>query len=83
MVRKNNEKEESTNKDSVKIKLKYYKDKNLHVHLSLDNGWLNGKIIDFLDEYFLLDELKDGEIPVTYSEVRRIEPYKPKEGELN
>jgi hypothetical protein len=71
--------EEVDNKSSVKIKLQYYKDKNLQVHLSLENGWLNGTIIDFLEDYFLLNELKDGEIPVTYSEVRRIEPYKTKE----
>lgn len=59
----------------------FYKNQR-EVHISYLNGkWKRGIIYDVGDDtMFQLYETIDGEIPVFYSEIKDIQPLRPKDG---
>jgi len=54
----------------LKKKVEYFCKFKKPVHISLITGkWLNGNIIEYGADYFLLVEFKEGEMPVFYQEI--------------
>ncbi|MEM4270659.1 MAG: hypothetical protein QXO70_01030 [Candidatus Pacearchaeota archaeon] len=70
--------------DILRKKAEYFHSKNISVHVTLkDSNFLNGDIIESSSpDFFLLEEFKEGELPVFYIEIFDIKKYKEnKEGE--
>lgn len=50
-------------------KIEEFIKKNLPVHISLKNGrWLNGYIFELFSDGFILNEFKEGQLPVFFNE---------------
>jgi hypothetical protein len=59
---------------TLKKRVKVMFDLNSPVHIiTKDNTWLNGYILSMNDDYFLLLDRKDGEIPIFYADVTKFE----------
>jgi hypothetical protein len=58
------------NKQIKKI-LKYYKDKNIEIHLkTLSDFFYNGKILAIEDDSVILDEKRYGKIMILYERIK-------------
>ena len=69
--------------EAIKKRCFYFWQNEIPIHISLNTEkWANGIIKEFLSDGFILNEFKEGEIPIFYIEIlpNGIEPYK-KEGE--
>lgn len=61
----------SDEKELLYIKAKAYCDQKLEVHLTFKDGhWHNGRIISVSSDFFMLDEFKDGKMPVFFLELK-------------
>ena len=64
------------NADVIKKRTSFFYSQNTPVHIRFINGkWLNGIIKELNDELFVINEFKDGPIPIFYIEVDTISPY--------
>jgi len=65
--------------DILKIKTKTFFDEGADVHISYkftsNKGWVNGIILEIKENYFVLDERKDGNKDIFFEEIRNIERY--------
>lgn len=60
-------------------KSKYFKEKNICIHISKKNGWFhNGFICDIQSDFLILIDEKDGEIPIFFNEINEIEKREEK-----
>ncbi len=60
------------------IKIYYEKSTAIHIKFKQDY-WKNGFILDLGDEdYFMLNEFLEGEMPVFYTQIKEITPYSKK-----
>lgn len=62
--------------------LKFYKDKNISIHLNLTFGkWLNGKIINLPNskDRVIIQEEKLGEMLVFFDRLSLLNPIEPRE----
>lgn len=49
------------------------------VHVSYKSGnWQRGKVIEVNSEFFIIDEILDGKMPIFFEEIKSIEKYKQK-----
>lgn len=68
-----------TNIKNLKITSEIYYTNKRIVHITNLNGsWKNGTITSISDDFFMLDELLEGEQPIFYIQIKSIEPYKEK-----
>lgn len=62
------------NEEHARDKLKFFEDKNLAVHITLDNGrFLNGSVIIYKDDSIIFSDEKLGEQLVFLSEIKSVE----------
>lgn len=67
-------------KESIYCKVMYFSEKNKKVHVVLiSRRFLNGEITRVTPDYFVINELKEGETPVAYSEVLKVTEFRNKE----
>ena len=63
----------------LKIKARTFCKEKTFVHISYNSlstkGWNNGTIIEVKEDYFILDEKKDGLKDIFFKEIRNIERY--------
>lgn len=60
-----------------KKKIQYFFDKNIPIHLKFKlNYFKNGYVTEINNDFFILDDFRDGEIIVFFLELERIEEYK-------
>jgi len=58
-------------------KVEYFYTKKLPVHLKFKSGYFkNGNIIEYKDDFFILDEFKDKKLVVFFLELEKIDEYK-------
>jgi hypothetical protein len=71
------EKENDSEKQKLimQTKAKYFFEHDMPVHVKLNNDkWFNGKIVaPFTDDYFMLDERRDGLMPMFFLQIFDIE----------
>lgn len=70
--------------DEIKVlqqKAKYFFDNNKIIHITYKDGsWNNGSIKEEpREDFFLLEEFEDGELPIFYLQIKNIEIYTVKE----
>jgi len=68
----------------IKKRVDYFYQQKKAVHIALKTEkWLNGKIIEISDDFFILDDFKEGKQPVFYIEIlpNGINEYHEKEEE--
>lgn len=54
-----------------------YSDRKIAVHIVKKNGnWLNGYIKSVDNDLMIIDEFKDGNVPVFFQEISYVEGYK-------
>jgi|TARA_Y100000034_G_scaffold87714_1_gene105187 hypothetical protein len=64
--------------DILMKKLKFFKSKNISVHISKNNGWFhNGKILELQGDLVIIKDKKTGAIPIYFLEIKEVE------GEIN
>lgn len=64
----------------IKRKAQFYKDKNICVHISKKIGWIhNGFIKEISSDFLILDDEREGEMPIFFLEIKEIEKRKLKE----
>jgi hypothetical protein len=57
-------------------KIKVYSEKSIPIHITLQNdSWLNGFVKEVKTDFFMLEEFKNGLMPVFFSELKFIETY--------
>ena len=65
--------------DILKIKVKTFFDEGVDIHISYkftsNKGWVNGAILEIKENYFVLDEHKNGNKDIFFEEIRNIERY--------
>ena len=66
-------KEMIRDKDMIRNKLIYYHEEEESVHLTLDRRFYNGMIINILDDHFLFDDERLGQIIIFFDELISIE----------
>jgi len=60
----------------TKEKIKFFLDNTKKVHLGLKNGkWLNGTIIEVKEKTFIFEDNLQGNLPIGFEEVYKIEPF--------
>jgi hypothetical protein len=60
----------------IKKKVLAHHQKRLRTHLVFKKGyWKNGLVTEIGAEFFMLDELFEGTMPVFYSELSKVETY--------
>lgn len=70
---------ENKKDDDFYLIAKAFCDLGLPMHIEYkDGGWHNGYIREMKVDFFLLDEFKDGLIPVFFSTIEKITKYVPK-----
>lgn len=72
--------------EDIKIlqqKAHYFFDRKIPIHITLKTSiWKNGNIIEPISaDFFLLDEFKDGQMPIFFLEVSDIEEFTKDGGE--
>lgn len=62
-------------------KIKILQNMNKKVHVSCDGRFYNGMIVEVNEDknFFILDDIKVGHIPIMFDEVLRIEPMEVRE----
>lgn len=61
-------------------KLKFYQDKDIAVHISTSSGtFYNGDVLSLDEKSIILQDLKLGEVYISFSEITNIQPYKREE----
>jgi hypothetical protein len=71
-----------TDEEILYLTAKFYMESDKLVHVTYKDGtWNNGKIIDVKLEFFMLNDLEDGLMPVFYIKTKYIREYKKEEGE--
>ena len=66
----------------LKLKIKYYFDNQLPVHISLKSTrFLNGKILEFAGDMIIINDNQLGAVPVYFEEIKYVEPFREKEEE--
>lgn len=66
----------------IEDKAKVFSDKSIAVHITKKNGsWLNGMITEVNANFLMLQENKDGLMPVFFKEIKNIQTLTKKEGE--
>jgi len=52
---------------------------NLLIHCAFNSGaWKNGTVTEMSEEFFILDELFEGKMPIFFVELRKVETYSPR-----
>jgi hypothetical protein len=67
--------------DMIRQKCEFFQEKKINVHLKKENNFYNGLIIEVNKDFIILIDRKVGEVPIFFSEIITIEPYKEKEDE--
>ena len=58
----------------IEEKAKVFSDKKIQVHITKKNGsWLNGSITELNADFLMLQELKEGLMPVFFLEIKNIQ----------
>jgi len=66
------------NVEFLKKQVNTFSKKVLPVHITFKDGyWKRGYIIEESSDFFMLNELKEGPMPVFYSEVEKITKFNP------
>ena len=59
----------------VKKKVNYFYEKKIPVHIEKNNGFVNnGLILELAGDMIILDDLKNGAMPIYFIEIKEIEP---------
>ena len=70
------EEKETEDIELIKQKVQTHFEKNFLLHCSFKNGmWKNGKILEVSADFFILDEMFDGEMAVFFKELREVSTY--------
>lgn len=60
--------------EHINSKAKYYYDLDVAVHIKKFNGYFhNGKIIELSNDFLILEDEKDGLMPIFFIEIMEIE----------
>lgn len=71
------QKGKSMKRDELKIKLKFYFEHKISIHIdTFDNKFYNGLIIELHENFFVLFDKISGDTPISYTEIRNLEKYK-------
>lgn len=63
----------------IKKKVAAHFENNFLIHCAYNSGaWKNGTIIEVSADFFILDELFEGKMPIFYQELRKVETYSPR-----
>jgi hypothetical protein len=66
--------------NATKTRAEFYLKKATTVHVKTKSAFYNGIIIEIVGEdFFIVNDRMFGEIPITFSEVIKLEPYKERE----
>ncbi len=66
----------------IEEKAKVFSDKCISVHITKKNGsWLNGSIKEVNADFLMLQELKEGLMPVFFLEIKNIQTLTKREGD--
>lgn len=58
----------------TKAKVKFFFDNNIVVHISKNNGFVhNGTILQYVEDYLILDDERNGAMPIYFIEINNIE----------
>jgi len=58
----------------IKKKLEFFKNQKVAVHISKKNEWFhNGKILEIQGDLIILDDEKNGAMPIYFEEIKDIE----------
>jgi hypothetical protein len=64
----------------TKAKVKYFFENKIKVHISRTNGFFhNGLILEYVEDYIILDDKRNGAIPIYFIEIREIEKMEERE----
>lgn len=64
----------------TKSKVKYFFENNISVHISKTNGFFhNGMIIEYVEDYLILDDERNGATPIYFIEIKDIEKRREKD----
>ena len=62
---------------------KFFKDKNVAVHVTKKNSWFhNGTILDLEHDFIILKDEKEGDLPIFFTEILEITPRQIKKEEV-
>jgi len=63
----------------TKSKVKYFYENNICVHISRTNGFFhNGMILEYVEDYLILDDERNGATPIYFIEIKDIEKRREK-----
>jgi hypothetical protein len=63
-----------------KTKVKYFFENKIMVHISKTNGFFhNGLILQYVEDYLIIDDDKNGAMPIYFIEIKDIEKRREKE----
>ena len=63
----------------TKSKVKFFFDNKISVHISKTNGFFhNGMILEYVEDYLLLDDERNGATPIYFIEIKDIEKRRDK-----
>lgn len=65
--------------EDIVNQLKFYLGNSKAIHVKTKTGFFNGFIVEIRAEFFLLDDFRVGELPVFFSQIERLEPFRSKE----
>lgn len=70
--------EQPTNEqDELKEKVKFYHEREIVIHISLNNDFFyNGKIKEISAEFIIFEDKLSGEMPIFFREIKNVEPYR-------
>jgi hypothetical protein len=61
------------NEENIRLKAKTFCKHKIDVHITQEDGaWKNGKIKKVHEDYLMLEERLEGELPVFFSEIKNI-----------
>lgn len=66
----------------IRQKCEFFLEKKTTIHIQKTNGqFYNGLILEINNDFIILLDKKVGEVPIYFSEITKLEPYKEREGE--
>lgn len=68
-----------TKTNQIKERAEFFIEKKTLVHVKTDLAFYNGYIVEVHADRIIIDDKFFGEIPLFFSEIFRIEPYKVRE----
>jgi len=61
-------------------KAMFFRDNNISVHIKKNNNWFcNGFILEIKEDFLILDDEKEGKMPIFFGEIFEIEKREEKE----